>query len=519
MRRHLHRGGPARAIPVDVWIVAGLVVVATLIRFVTISTQSLWTDETLTAFETTLPFGSMIHTVAHVETTPPLYFVLVWSWAKLFGTSEAALRSLSALAGIVLVPIAYLSARELFSRRSGVIAAAFVTFNPFMIWYSQEARAYMLLAALTGASLLFFLRARANPRSLNLVGWVVCSALAMMTHFFAGFVIAPEAVWLLYGGRTRAVSIAIAAIAVAQLAMLPFALIDTGHGVSWIARTPRGFRVGQTALEFGVNTMFRSASTAQGLTGAAVLLVAVALLIARGGDRRTRSGAIVVGSIVAFAFLAPLLLGFVGQDYFLGRNLIGIWLPLAIVFAGASVVPRARLAGGALAVALLAMFIGAQITIQGNANYQRPQWRRLAHAIGPTRYERAFMVASGTASDPLKWYLPGVSWVQPTDRVALIREIDVVGTHKREDLIEDDASLPEVAHAHDRRDVGIAQPLAVAPRGTRLDRRFHVRGWIVARFVLRNPLRIDAAGVARLAPRFFRQAPASLLVFLQRPTR
>ena len=39
--------------------------------------------------------------------------------------------------------------------------------------------------------------------------------------------------------------------------------------------------------------------------------------------------------------IAALLLGFVGQDYFLGRNLIVIWLPLAIVFAGASVVPRA----------------------------------------------------------------------------------------------------------------------------------------------------------------------------------
>ena len=33
-----------------------------------------------------------------------------------------------------------------------------------MIWYSQEAREYMLLAALSGASLLYFARAWRDPR-------------------------------------------------------------------------------------------------------------------------------------------------------------------------------------------------------------------------------------------------------------------------------------------------------------------------------------------------------------------
>ncbi len=60
----------------DVWAVAGLVTVAAVVRILTIDNQSFWTDEALTAFEAHLPFGDMIHTVQHVETTPPLYFVL-----------------------------------------------------------------------------------------------------------------------------------------------------------------------------------------------------------------------------------------------------------------------------------------------------------------------------------------------------------------------------------------------------------------------------------------------------------
>ena len=117
-------------------------------------------DEALTAYETHSSFGGMLGTVAHVETTPPLYFVLIWAWAHVFGSGEVGLRSLSTLAGIALVPIAFVSARELFSRWAGVLAAAFVAVNPFLVWYSQEARSYMLLAALSGASFLWFNRAR-----------------------------------------------------------------------------------------------------------------------------------------------------------------------------------------------------------------------------------------------------------------------------------------------------------------------------------------------------------------------
>jgi uncharacterized membrane protein len=212
-----------RSIAPEAWIAAGIVVIAAAIRIIVINNQSFWWDEALTSYESTQPFGSMISTVLHVETTPPLYFVLIWVWAHVFGSGTIALRAVSTIAGIALVPIAYLCGKELVSRWAGVVAAALVALNPFMIWYSQEARAYMLLAALTGASFLWFLRARREPSRRNLVWWTVLSSLAVMTHFFAGFAIAPEAVWLLWIWRRRAVLAAVAVVAVVQVAMLPFA--------------------------------------------------------------------------------------------------------------------------------------------------------------------------------------------------------------------------------------------------------------------------------------------------------
>ena len=41
----------------------------------------------------------MLHSVRVDETTPPLYFVVAWLWAKLFGAGEIGLRSLSAALG------------------------------------------------------------------------------------------------------------------------------------------------------------------------------------------------------------------------------------------------------------------------------------------------------------------------------------------------------------------------------------------------------------------------------------
>jgi mannosyltransferase len=506
----------ARSVAVEVWVLVALVVLAAVIRILTIDNQSFWTDEALTAYEAHLPFGAMLNTIVHVETTPPLYFVLVWGWAHVFGTSEVALRSISTLAGIAIVPIAYLSARELVSRWAGVLAAAFVAVNPFMIWYSQEARAYMLLAALTGASFLWFIRARRDASRRNLIWWVVFSGLALMTHFFAGFAVAPEAIWLLWISRNRTVVCAVAATAVVQAAMAPFAFIDTSHGVGWIAAVPRTRRVADTALEWAVSLLLRRATIPEGLIGAAVFLSVVALLLALAGDRRTREGAGVAAVIAGSVILVPLALGFIGQDYFFSRNVIPAFIPLVTVAAAACVVPRARLLGGAFAVVLLAVFSVAATQVQTHAYLQRPDWRAVARALGPATVPRAILAADGTTADPLKIYLPNVTWVQLHDRRVRIGEVDVVGASKRLRLASGGA-LAGTASTPPR--FGSSPPRSISPRGAQLLTRLRVDNWIIARFALDHPVPISINGLTAIASRFFRRTPRKLLVFVQQPGR
>ena len=80
-------------------VLGGIVAFGALLRFATLSTQSLWADEGFTAQIAGHSLGSAVSQVPHTESTPPLYYALAWIWAHVFGSSAFALRSLSALFG------------------------------------------------------------------------------------------------------------------------------------------------------------------------------------------------------------------------------------------------------------------------------------------------------------------------------------------------------------------------------------------------------------------------------------
>ena len=515
-----------RSLSAEHWLLGAIVLLAAVIRVVVLDNQSLWADEALTAYETRLSFSSMLHVVRTVEVTPPLYFVLVWGWAKLLGSGPEVLRALSAIAGIALVPIAYAATRELVSRRAGLVAAALIAVNPFAIWYSQEARAYMLLALLSGAAFLAFARALRAPTRGNLAAWAVLCSLAIATHFFAGFAIAPQVMLLLWRHRTRATVIAAAVVALAQLTMAPLALSDTSvsHGTGWIARVPVPVRIATTAVEWVAGNLYRRTTLADGLALGAGLIVIGGLLLWFGRrDGEPGRGVTAALAVTACLFAGPLILGALGQDYFLSRNAIPALVPAATVIAAACTMPRLHRIGAAFAVLLFAGFAVATVETQTRPFLQRANWRLVARSLGPAAYPRAVLAANGTTAQALKIYLPGVAWAQPVTRRVLIAEIDVVGATKHIALASErtptdqDAvgviRLPGSALPQHRR--GASIPRLTAPAGTRLLFRGRVANWVVARYLLDRPRWVSIASLARSAPKFFRRAPAALLVFTQ----
>ena len=108
--------------------------------------RGLWLDEATTWYQAKLPtLGAMLDDIRTSDVHPPLHHILTWLSVRVAGDGEYALRIPSLAAGVLLVPALYGLGRELWDRRTGLIAAALATCAPILVWYSQEARMYALL--------------------------------------------------------------------------------------------------------------------------------------------------------------------------------------------------------------------------------------------------------------------------------------------------------------------------------------------------------------------------------------
>jgi mannosyltransferase len=381
-----------------------LTVLAAVVRFSTLSVQSYWLDEAVTIDLLHHSFGGMLSAIPDSESTPPLYYVVAWVWAKLFGTGEVGLRSLSALFATATVPLAYLAGSRIVTRRAGLALAALAAVNPLLVWFSQEARAYALLALLATASLWLFARALERPSGRALAGWAVVSALALAAHYFAVFVIAPQAVWLLWRLRRRALP-ALAGIALAGAALLPLAVHQAGNDrAGFIHAIALGRRVVQVPKQYLVG--FDAPLEALATVVALALSLYAVWLLARRGDEGERGGAWTAACIAVPALGVPLVLALVGVDYLITRNLIGAWVPLMAIVAAGLGVRRAPRAGAVATAALCGVMLAVLVSVEANPAYQRGDWRGAADRLGPPPSPgRILVVTPPAGSEALGVYL------------------------------------------------------------------------------------------------------------------
>jgi len=180
-----------------VQLLLSLTLIGAILRFYNLGYNSLWLDEasTLTIAVKTIP--DIWQTTTGGEFNPPLFY-----WTEhvmlVFGNSEVVLRVVPALLGVLTIPLIYLVGKEFVDRNTGIIAAAAFAFSPFLIFYSQEARAYSMMLFFVTASMVFYFRAL---KSNGLSDWAlfsILSALAFWSHFYALVIIGALFLYALY---------------------------------------------------------------------------------------------------------------------------------------------------------------------------------------------------------------------------------------------------------------------------------------------------------------------------------
>jgi uncharacterized membrane protein len=359
--------------------VAIVTAAAVALRIPYLGNQSLWYDETFThTIVTSRSIADVWHNIRSTEGTPPLYYLLTWGWAKLFGIhSDAALRATAGIAGAASAPVAFAALRRLVGERAALAAAALVAASPMLVWYSLDARAYALLVLLSLVSLWAMSLILERPTRRRGLAWALAAAGAIWTHYFAAFLVAAEVavlLWRLPAARVATLAwTALAGALVAPLVTVLSAQSDTR--TDHIGALPLGSRLGQAGrqLAMGPNVP-RAWLEATGLALAAAGVAAGALAARR--EPRLR----VPLAIAAIAIGLPLFLSVTGiEDRLLARNLLIAYPCLAAIAAVGLVRLRA------VPVALLvAVGVATTLWVEGDWRYQNADWRGAARTLPPS---------------------------------------------------------------------------------------------------------------------------------------
>jgi mannosyltransferase len=408
-------------------VVVALTVLAAALRFGTLDVQSAWLDEAATIDLVHRGLKGMLSHLSVSESTPPLYYILVWAWSKVFGAGVLGLRSFSALMGTLTIPVVYLAGRRI-STRVGLWAAALACVNPAMYYYSQEARSYALFILLCAVAFLLWEKALQEGDGRSLAWWALASILALLTHYFAVFLFIGEALTLLRRHGLRRAAAPIGAVLLAGLALLPLAVSQRASGqASWIEGTSLASRAGAAAKQFLVG-VYGPQEIITALLAGLLALGALALLLYRSESReRERASEIALVGIAALGL--PLLLSLTHMlDVFDGRNVIASWTPWVLLLAIGLGVSRAPRLAAVVGASLCALSLLVVIALDSSPAYQRDNWRGVARAL-PAHPLASVVVTPSNGLLPLSVYLPGLR-KDTAPRVAA-REIDFVSLRVR----------------------------------------------------------------------------------------
>ena len=374
--------------------------------------RAYWIDEGISVGIASHPLHQL-PSLLRKDGSPPLFYLLLHFWVRLFGTSELATHVLPLLISLAVIPASYWAGTELFDRRAGLAAAALTGTNPFLNWYATETRMYTLVVLLCTLGVTFAWRALRDRRPGDASAAVVTYAALVYTHDWGIYLTAATVLVLLWLARerepnlTRWVAGCGGAVFVLWLPWVPSFLYQAGNTAApWAVRP-------------AIGDFFADPASALGGTLGIVFvpLLAAGVWMCRhtvsGADRRTAG---TVGGIA----LGATVIGFVGaqvEPSWTVRYLAIVVGPYLLAAAGMlSSTPRGRtVLWTSCSILTLWALVGAVLP-NPSRHYAKDNMAAVASAASPYLRPGDVVVVSQTEQVPVAYhYLPkGLQYLTPT---------------------------------------------------------------------------------------------------------
>lgn len=136
-----------RQIFIERAVLAGIVLIGAGLRFHNLGVPSMWWDEVLVPLISRFPAASILEWLRFIEVHPPLYYLLT-KLVMHVDASDATLRLLSAVPGVLSIYVIYRIGKDLFGATAGLAAAGLLAANPYAVWLSRLVRPYSLFLLL-----------------------------------------------------------------------------------------------------------------------------------------------------------------------------------------------------------------------------------------------------------------------------------------------------------------------------------------------------------------------------------
>lgn len=183
-----------------IYLIAFIIVSGIFLRVFLLAQESLWLDEVSSVRISKNEIDKVFSVVSQNDVHPPFYYSLLHYWMKIFGHTEAAVRSLSVVFSVFSIFLFYRFLSALFSREEGLWGSFLLSISVFHVYYAQEARSYALFSLLGLASFFFFVKLFRNGRSRGeMIAYVIFTILFFYTHVYSLFyLLLQQLVFLFY---------------------------------------------------------------------------------------------------------------------------------------------------------------------------------------------------------------------------------------------------------------------------------------------------------------------------------
>lgn len=312
-----------------------LIVAAIILRLPFLEARSIWFDEAFSWRLISFSFPEMISRTG-ADVHPPLYYLLLKSWATFFGSHITSLRVFSViLSAATLIAVYGFIGNAFRSRLLAFLSASLLAVSGWQIFFSQEARMYTLGSFLAVLSVCLLWRSLQSSQYSWWLAWSLAVTAFMYTHYYAVFSVAAQVivvVWVVYRRRQwsllKNLGLSLGLAFILYLPWLPVLYQQSGRvqGSFWVPQLDR-WSIPDTLYRFYLPTT--QSLWHQGL-GVILTLVPLALtslvglvLIARSlrGISSSNIATLLIVSSAILPFLGSVAVSLFGQSLYQDRFL------------------------------------------------------------------------------------------------------------------------------------------------------------------------------------------------------